>query len=623
MKQSKCTLAIILLLGYCSVLFSEGAGEETTLDEGLLLHVPSPDWQDQIIYMIMTDRFWDGNPANNDFGHGEFLKGSPHLFNGGDIQGITEKVDYLKELGATALWITPPVYNQWISSPYESAGWHGYWAVDFSQMDPHFGTLDDYKVLSHTLHSEGMYLIQDIVCNHVGNFYAYDDPYDPGDTAKGFRLLEADNFQPAPVQFPFNLIDRLNPEHARADIYHWTPTIEDYNDKYQETHYMLGYLSDINTENPLVIETFKKTYQDWILKVGVDGFRIDTVMLVDRPFWEQFLNDPNGIHPYAKSIGKADFLTFGESTRVSDPFEQSGEEKVAYYLGTDEKPALKSMLGYPLYSSMTRVFAEGKPTAELAFRLKTGMEAYPNPFIIPNFVDNHDTKRFLSSGRVEGFQQALITLFTIPGIPILLQGTEQALLETRQSMFEGGWGTENDQFNRESDPFKFVRSLCRLRRENPVLTRGSLCTLAANDSGPGLLAYKREYEGETVLVLLNTANHSIWMQDLDTGLPANRQLSAMFLHRFEGEVRTDGEGEVSLQLPANSALVLTTKGAVAASVNNGNPETVKISLEGGIGSGPLTTDTLLQGTINLSSAKLLLVVDGNLDKALEFESDRQ
>ncbi|MYJ75200.1 MAG: hypothetical protein F4089_08910, partial [Gammaproteobacteria bacterium] len=225
--------------------------------EGLLLHVPSPDWRDQIVYMALMDRFHDGDPTNNDHGFGEYDPTLPTHFSGGDLKGIVDRLDYLQGLGVTAVWVSPVFANQWWSTPYQATGWHGYWPTHFQEIDPHFGTVEDYKRLSHELHCRGMYLVKDVIANHVGNFFIYDGEYDPEDTAKNFRLLEPDSHQPGPTQYPFNLIDRLNPEHAAADIYHWTPGIQDFADPHQEHYYSLGQVGDVNTENPQVIAAFK------------------------------------------------------------------------------------------------------------------------------------------------------------------------------------------------------------------------------------------------------------------------------------------------------------------------------------------------------------------------------
>ena len=102
------------------------------------LQVPSPDWREQVVYMLFIDRFNDGNPDNNDQGYGEYNPSLESHFSGGDIQGLRGQLDYLKDLGVTAVWVTPPVLNQWWSTPYEATGWHGYWAVDFKKVDPLF-----------------------------------------------------------------------------------------------------------------------------------------------------------------------------------------------------------------------------------------------------------------------------------------------------------------------------------------------------------------------------------------------------------------------------------------------------------------------------------------------------
>lgn len=109
------------------------------------LQVPSPDWRDQVIYFVLTDRFADGDPANNDQGVGEYNPAKSSHYSGGDLKGIQQQLDYIQGLGATALWLTPPVANQWWSEKAQYAGYHGYWATDFANIDAHYGTLADYQ----------------------------------------------------------------------------------------------------------------------------------------------------------------------------------------------------------------------------------------------------------------------------------------------------------------------------------------------------------------------------------------------------------------------------------------------------------------------------------------------
>ncbi len=149
-----------------------------------LLHVASPAWEDQVIYFVMTDRFANGDPLNDDQGSGEFDPANGAKYSGGDLQGIIDQLDYIQGLGATAVWITPPVANQWWDPLQQYGGYHGYWARDLKQVDEHLGTLETYQALSDALHRRGMYLIQDVVPNHMGNFFQYSS-YDPCERRRG------------------------------------------------------------------------------------------------------------------------------------------------------------------------------------------------------------------------------------------------------------------------------------------------------------------------------------------------------------------------------------------------------------------------------------------------------
>ena len=120
------------------------------------LHVPSPDWRDQIVYFALIDRFDDGDPRNNDQGAGEYDPARASHYSGGDLAGLRRRLDYLQGLGASALWITPPVRHQWWDGEVGYGGYHGYWGEHFAQVDPHFGTLSDYQNLARALHRRGM-----------------------------------------------------------------------------------------------------------------------------------------------------------------------------------------------------------------------------------------------------------------------------------------------------------------------------------------------------------------------------------------------------------------------------------------------------------------------------------
>lgn len=590
--------------------------------DNALLQVSSPDWREQIIYFLMIDRFNDGDSSNNDQGAGVYDPSKESHYSGGDIPGITEKLDYIEALGATAVWLTPPVANQWWSSASEYAGYHGYWARHFKKVDEHYGSLADYQALSSALHYKGMYLIQDIVLNHTGIFFGYEGEYEPEQTDRNFVLYESGP-QSAPEMPPFDMIDRLNPVHASAGIYNWTPGTDSYSDKEQQFTYQLGNLSDINTKNPRVLRAFKDAYRYWMDEVGVDAYRIDTVKYVEHEFWHAFLHDKDGIYAKATELGKNHFLTFGEVFESSPPYSDAGEKVVTSFLGTKDRPELNSVIGFPLYFEINRVFAEGHPTQQLLYRLQQFMQHYPNPHVTPNFIDNHDTKRFLSAASDSAMRQALALIFTIPGIPVIYQGTEQSLTETRQAMFAGGFASAQSQFRQDSAMYRYIQRLSQLRLSDKLYTHGDLTTLGANPSGPGLLAFKREYQGESALILMNSADHQILVNRLETGYPAGMAFTFR-LESHPGAVSvplTGADGRLTMVMPARSVMVLTPDNEQQQPQPQQHHAAPQISWEQDVSGRLFTQDVHLAGRSSVANMPLQLVINGNVDKAMPVQSD--
>ena len=183
-------------------------------------HVPSPDWRDQVLYFVMTDRYADGDPRNNDQGAGEYRPGDDNRYQGVDFVGLLQRLDYIRGLGVTGLWITPPVANQWLDPAGTGAGYHGYWASHFMQVDPHLGSLDDYRRLADALHRRGMTLVQDIVVNHTGNYFGYGPDRTAADPTRGYLPHAGTPPVPRPSQPPFHLNDPRDPAARRTGIYH-------------------------------------------------------------------------------------------------------------------------------------------------------------------------------------------------------------------------------------------------------------------------------------------------------------------------------------------------------------------------------------------------------------------
>ena len=554
---------------------------------GLRLHVPSPDWRDQIVYFALTDRFADGNPANNDQGAGEFKAGDGTRYNGGDLAGLTQRLPYIRGLGATALWITPPVANQWVDPAGSYTGYHGYWAENFLQVDRHLGTLADLQRLSSALHRSGMYLMQDIVVNHTGNYFTYRDRWNPLDPAQGYEAHDRSAPVPRPSQPPFDRNDPRDPAQQAEGIYHWTPDVVDYSDPQQQLNFQMSGLDDLNTENPSVRRAVRRSYAHWIREVGVDAFRVDTAFYVPPDYFLDFLRarDPQapGIAEVARRTGRRQFHVFGEGFAFDPPGQDQAALKIERYMRDAQgRPLLPGMLNFPLYAALGDAFARGRPPAELGQRITQMMKLHARPHLMPTFVDNHDVDRFLAGGNVAGLQQALLAMMTLPGIPVIYYGTEQAFTEQRGAMFAAGFAAGGrDRYDTASPLYRAIAAMSALRRSHKLFTRGTPTVLAGQTAQPGALAWLMSaprpaaastpprrsrkaamsqvletHQGTSALVVFNTADSETLLPQMATGLPAGTVLRGWYGLSGRPETLTVGAaGRLTLRLPPRSGQV--------------------------------------------------------------------
>ncbi len=585
------------------------------------LQVASPDWRDQVIYLAMIDRFDDGDPGNNDQGAGEYDPADGARYSGGDLAGLMRRIDYVRGLGATALWVTPPVANQWWDGQVGYGGYHGYWAENFKAIDAHFGTLEDYRHLSRCLHAKGMYLVQDIVVNHVGNFFHYEGDADPADPATNYRLNADSRPHAAPTQVPFSLNDPRREADRKAAIYHWTPRIRDFNDRSQQLDWQLAELDDLNTENPVVRKALRDSYGYWIREAGVDAYRVDTAFYVPAGYFDDFLNARDakapGILRVARASGHKDFHLFGEGFGIDAPFADTQARRIDSYM-RDAKghPLLPGMINFPLYGSTLDVFAKGQPSAVLAHRIRNMMSVHADPHRMPSFVDNHDVERFLAGGSEAGLRQSLLLIMTLPGIPVIYYGTEQGFSKQRAAMFATGVDSGGrDHFDVDAPLYRYLAQITKLRGEHRVLSRGTPTVLAANTAAAGALAYRMQDGKDSMLVVFNSAEHESLLADLDTGLAAGTRLVPEF--SIDGEARplvVGKNGRLGLRLPARSGQVWSVRADKAAppvSTPAQAEPTVQIDAPA---SAVVRGDLLLSGTAK-GIDDLLLVIDGDLDRA--------
>lgn len=545
----------------CLALALAATAASSVLARPLRLHVSSPDWRDQIIYFALTDRFDDGDPRNNDLRAGEFDPRSPDKYNGGDLTGLTRRVDYIKGLGATALWITPPVANQWLSPDGAHAGYHGYWAENFVKVDRHLGTLDDYRRLSHTLHEAGMFLVQDIVVNHMGDYFGYRGGWDPRDPTAHYQRHERTPPTPAPTQSPFDRNDPRKAAHRRAAIYHWTPDVTDFRDAQQLMTHQMSSLDDLNTDNPVVRRALRDSHAYWVHEVGVDAMRVDTAFYVPPDFFADFLNARDWRSPdllaAARRTGRQQFHVFGEGFGIDRPFDDTQARRIEGYM-TDPsgRSLLPGMLNFPLYGALGDAFARGRPTAELAHRITRTMQLHARPHLMPTFVDNHDVDRFLAAGSEAGLRQALLALMTLPGIPVLYYGTEQGFTQPRAAMFKAGWGSGGrDRFDTTAPLYRYIAGVTALRRSELLFSRGRPTVLAANPARPGALAWRMDHAGRQALVVFNTADHEVLLDHLDAGGPHTAWRGAYGITAQPADLRADAQGRLTLRLAPRSGQV--------------------------------------------------------------------
>ncbi|OIO12343.1 MAG: hypothetical protein AUJ52_00360 [Elusimicrobia bacterium CG1_02_63_36] len=454
---------------------------------------PLESWRDKVMYLAMIDRFHNGDESNDDFGRGEFNPKDDDCFQGGDLKGIEKKLPHLEKLGIDALWITPPVHNQWINPYIPVRGYHGYWAYDFTAVDPHFGDEEDYRRLVEKAHERGMKVIQDIVVNHTGNFFTVDEgKFDSKRPERGWKEAKGSYPARAPKDPVFGMNNPNRKADREAAVYNFTPNIADFKSREQTLQWALGDLDDINLESPAALERMKAIYRSWIDRVGIDGYRVDTVYYTPERFYENFLHDRRssgpGVKQHAAARGKDDFLVFGEVWSYD-------YDAIGRYLEGPAGPRLDSAIDLPLQELLGDVFFKGAPTRVLEGALRARRK---NRGLWVNFLDNHDTERIAARASREAVRQSLVALFTLPGIPCVYYGTEAGLRGARQNMFARAC------WNERSPEFQFLKSLIRLRKATPALRRGTL-TVDRTAYAAGVLAYSMAYEDDTVKIVFNTS----------------------------------------------------------------------------------------------------------------------
>jgi glycosidase len=496
---------------------------------------------EDVVHLIMPDRFANGDPSNDEPAEapGSHDRGKPRAYHGGDLRGVRDHLAYLKDLGVTAIWLTPIVKNG------ATEDYHGYGAVDLYAVEPHLGTLRDYQELVSSAHQQHMKILFDVVPNHIGPRHPWvKDPPLPdwfhgteqhhlntttlvngsfygGTDGGGHDPFEAIVDPHAPARFSRNLTEG----------------------------WFVNILPDMNTENPVVAQYLLQNSIWWVESSGLDGFRVDTFPYVSRQFWSRWHAGLRRIYPRLTTIGEV----FHPDPSVTSFFE-GGTKR---YDGIDT--GLTTVFDYPMYFTLRDVLLGGAPAGRIADVLRHDW-LYQRPEELVIFFGNHDVERFAGA---EGSSPRKLKLafglaLTLRGIPEIYYGDEIGMQgagdpDNRRD-FPGGWTedsrsafTQAGRTPEEQELFSQVQTMLRLRREHPALQGGRLWHLASDESS---YVFVRESEEEHVLVVFHNGLKDREMQVplSDTPVQNTTRVSALF-----GEAKAELAGrEVHIHAPAQS-----------------------------------------------------------------------
>jgi glycosidase len=490
------------------------------------------------LYLIMTDRFAEGNAANDPPGDD---RAAARGWHGGDLSGIEQHLDYLKQLGVTAVWTTPVASNGAMPVAY-----HGYAATDLYAVDPHFGTLADYQHLSEALHARNMKLVIDLVPNHIGVKHPWVlDPPTPDwlhGTLEHHRAVKTDFYA---------LVDPHAPAQAWRDV---------------TDGWFTDDMPDLNQENPLVARYLIQNALWWVETANIDGIRLDTFPYVDRAFWHDYHATLNSVYPHLTTVGEI----FNGDPEVTSYFAGG----VAHQ-GIDT--GLYTPFDFPVYFALRDVLAHDKPMTELATVLRQDA-LYPHSERLVSFIGNHDTTRFLTDagGSVSRLKLALGLLATLRGMPQFYSGDEIGMEggndpDNRRD-FPGGFpGDTQSAFTKtgrtaaEQSIFSWTSGMLALRESHPAVEIGLEEDLFADEdvfafvrtSSPEgcLSSHKHNPEGERLLIVVNKAakSKSVDLPVQDTALGGCTEFQA--LAPAEGSAPVAHDGKLNIEEPAQSMSV--------------------------------------------------------------------
>ena len=569
---------------------------------------------DQNFYFVMPDRFNNGSQANDEGGLGSdpLISGydptRKGFFNGGDLKGLQDRLDYIQGLGTNALWLTPSFKNKAVQGDgtleNSSAAYHGYWVTDFTQIDPHLGTNAELKSLIEAAHARGMKVYFDIITNHTADVIQHPDsptaPYisketEPYRTATGEAFDDKDYagtqdfpaLDPA-TSFPYTPVIPAAEQDVKVPAWLNDPTL--YHNRGNSTwsgesatYGDFNGLDDVFTENPKVVNGMVEIYKTWIRDFGIDGFRIDTMKHVNDEFWQQFGPE---VLSYAKEQGKDEFFMFGE---VYDSSQN-------YLSKFTTRNKMQAVLDFG-FQGAARSFASQSNKATGLANFFNGDDWYTdadsNVYQLPTFLGNHDMGRigtFIAQDNagapdtelVERDELAHELMYFSRGNPVVYYGDEQGFTgaggdqDSRQSLFATqvqeyldddllGTGATHatDNFDTQHPLYRKISELAALTAKHPALRDGAQQNRYAAD-GAGIYAFSRidaKDQREYIVAL----NNSETTQTAAIPTYEAKQPFGLVYGDAATEIKTDTEANLTVTVPPLSAVVYEAKGKLAKS----------------------------------------------------------
>ena len=567
---------------------------------------------DERFYFVMADRFENGDTTNDTGGlTGDrlvtgFDPTSRGFYNGGDLKGLLNRIDYIRGLGTTSIWLTPSFKNKPVQlEDGPSAGYHGYWITDFTQIDPHLGTNADLRALVDAAHARGMKVYFDIITNHTADVIGYVEgarqPYVPKDvepyrTAAGVPFDDRDyagtnsfpRLSPT-VSFPYTPV--LDDAERNLKVPAWLNDVRLYHNRGDTTFVgenswygdFFG-LDDLFTEHPRVVNGMIDIYQTWIADFGIDGFRIDTMKHVNDEFWQKF--GPEVLR-FARDQGKREFFMFGEVFDTTKSFTSQ--------FSTHDR--MQAVLDFPFQDAARRFASQSQPTSQLETFFVADdwyTDANSNVYQLPTFLGNHDMGRigfFIQSdnpgaGDPEWLARDRLAhelMYLSRGNPVIYYGDEQGFTGSggdqvaRQTLFASQvpdyldddlLGTSNthaqDNFVRSHPLYQQIRELADVTREHPALRNGAHQHRYATNDEAGIYAFSRidRKEQREYVVALNNSKQS-QTADIPTYV-SGRQFQLVY---GDGPQRltSNSNGELTVTVPALSTVVYRLAGRIPPS----------------------------------------------------------